>query len=120
MPMITILGLSGDWGVRESQVQKLSATRKEIHPPIDGIRNTDRLQIIRNLAISQLILMAYTVTSGHVQIITRISSSCPVYLWYTAALIGEGQGPTFEIVGRFMVIYAGIQSGLFASFLPPA
>ncbi|KAI9646923.1 ER membrane glycoprotein subunit of the GPI transamidase complex-like protein [Ciborinia camelliae] len=131
MPMITILGVSSNWGVRDSHLPQISVSPKKEtrppidrppidRPPIDRIEHGDKVQIIRNLALSQLLLTVYTVTSGHVQIITRISSSYPVYLWYMAALVGKGNGPTVTMVGRFMIIYAGIQGGLFSSFLPPA
>ncbi|KAB8299862.1 hypothetical protein EYC80_000108 [Monilinia laxa] len=121
MPMIIILGVSSNWGVRDSHPQPISvASKKEIDLPVNGIQHTDKVQIVRNLALSQLLLTLYTVTSGHVQIITRISSSYPVYLWYIATLIAKGNDPRARNVGRFMIIYAGIQSGLFSSFLPPA
>ncbi|KAF7875084.1 hypothetical protein EAF04_002256 [Stromatinia cepivora] len=121
MPMIIILGVSGNAGLRNAHFQQISVTsKKEFSPPVDGIQNADKVQIIRNLALSQLILTVYTVIGGHVQIITRISSCCVVYLWYMAASVGKEKDSTVTIVGRFMIIYAGIQSGLFSSFLPPA
>ncbi|QSZ34690.1 hypothetical protein DSL72_007545 [Monilinia vaccinii-corymbosi] len=121
MPMIIVLGVSSTWGVRDSHRQQIAvAPMKETSPSVDEMQYSDRVQIIRNLALSQLLLTVYTVTSGHVQIITRISSSHPVYLWYMAILAGKGNDPTVTVVGRFMIIYAGIQSGLFSSFLPPA
>lgn len=125
MPMIIILGVSGNAGLRNAHFQQIfSATsvtsEKEVSSPVDEIQNTDKIQIIRSLALSQLILTIYTVIGGHVQIITRISSCCVVFLWHIAASIGEGKDATVTMVGRFMIIYAGIQSGLFSSFLPPA
>ncbi|KAG4027814.1 hypothetical protein MFRU_027g01020 [Monilinia fructicola] len=121
MPMIIILGVSSNWGIRDSHSQPISvASKKKTNLPVNGIQHTDKVQIVRNLALSQLLLTLYTVTCGHVQIITRISSSYPVYLWYMAILLAKGHGATVRNVGRFMIIYAGIQSGLFSSFLPPA
>ncbi|EMR82639.1 putative gpi mannosyltransferase 2 protein [Botrytis cinerea BcDW1] len=121
MPMMVILGISGNEVLRDSHFQQIPVTpRKDVDPPVNGIRQGHKVQIVRNLALSQLLLTVYTLISGHVQIITRISSSSPVYLWYMAASVGRGKGPTVTMVGRFMIIYAGIQSGLFSSFLPPA
>ncbi|ESZ99364.1 GPI mannosyltransferase 2 [Sclerotinia borealis F-4128] len=121
MPMIIILGVSSNWGIRDPQLQQISATpKKESITTVDKIQYAHKVQIIRNLALSQLILTAITFTSGHVQIITRISSICPVYLWYMAASVGKEKDSTITSVGRFMIIYAGIQGGLFSSFLPPA
>ncbi|TGO31076.1 hypothetical protein BPAE_0002g01710 [Botrytis paeoniae] len=121
MPMLVILGVSGNGVLRDSHFQQTPVTpQKDVNPQVNGVRQVDKVQIIRNLALSQLILTVYTLISGHVQIITRISSSSPVYLWYVAASVGRGKGPTATMVGRFMIIYAGIQSGLFSSFLPPA
>jgi phosphatidylinositol glycan class V len=79
----------------------------------------ENLQVLQNLAVSQMLLVAVTLTTAHVQIITRISSAYPVWVWYVAVLCHDGKllGRTF--VG-FMVMYATVQAGLFASFLPPA
>lgn len=121
MPMIIILGVSGKRGVWDPHFQQVSVThKKESSPPVSEVQSAGKVQIIRNLALSQLILTVYTVISGHVQIITRISSSCPIYLWYLAASLGKERNPTVTMVGRFMIIYASIQNGLFSSFLPPA
>jgi phosphatidylinositol glycan class V len=79
----------------------------------------ERLQVLRNMAASQLALTVLTLTTAHVQIITRISSAYPTLLWYLAisckggSLLGRG------FVG-FIVVYGIVQAGLFASFLPPA
>lgn len=76
--------------------------------------------VLRNMAISQLLLTLVTWTSAHVQIITRISSSFPVWVWYIVTLIQRGDGFWGGNMVRYMVMYAVIQGGLFASFLPPA
>jgi len=67
-------------------------------------------------------------TSYHVQIITRLSSGYPVWYWWLACLTLEDEkihlfGRTWHssrIVSSWMIGYALIQAGLFASFLPPA
>jgi len=79
----------------------------------------ERLQVLRNLAASQLALNLLTLTTAHVQIITRISSAYPVWLWYLAILCKGGSLLGRRFVG-FIVVYGIVQAGLFASFLPPA
>jgi phosphatidylinositol glycan class V len=76
---------------------------------------------VRALAGSQAILAVLAITTYHVQIITRISSGYPVWYWWVASCLMDKkkQGYGAGIV-MFMVMYAGIQGVLFASFLPPA
>lgn len=76
-------------------------------------------QVLRNLAVSQLALSVLTLTTAHVQIITRISSAFPLWIWYLAGVYQEGHPMSRGFVS-FMVIYGVVQGGLFASFLPPA
>jgi phosphatidylinositol glycan class V len=78
------------------------------------------MQVLQSLSIVQLMLVLLTLTTAHVQIITRISSAYPVWLWYAAALCRQKNTLLFGLIVKFMVIYAVIQGGLFASFLPPA
>ncbi|KAJ5050537.1 uncharacterized protein L3040_002414 [Drepanopeziza brunnea f. sp. 'multigermtubi'] len=93
-------------------------------PPAPGAKgvdiNTGARQVLRNLAVSQLVLVLLTTTAAHVQIITRISSAYPVWLWYGSASSMVGGNLLGENFVKFMIIYAMIQGGLFASFLPPA
>jgi len=84
--------------------------------------------VVRNLLIPQLALAFLALTSYHVQIITRLSSGYPVWYWWLACLTLDDQnirlfGRTWRsarIVSGWMIGYAMIQAGLFASFLPPA
>lgn len=84
--------------------------------------------IVQRLAIPQFILVVLTLTTYHVQIITRLSSGYPVWYWWLASSIIDNRdlvlrGRTWKVgrgIVRWMVIYALIQGGLFASFLPPA
>ena len=119
-PMFVILTTSGLWALKFNP-EKLRRVMKNAKGTVS--RNSTQgpvLQVIRNLAVSQLMLVLLTSTTAHVQIITRISSAFPVWLWYIA--ISSREGKTL-LVGRiitFMVVYSVIQGGLFASFLPPA
>lgn len=104
--------------------------------------------VLARVALPQLILAALNLTSFHVQIINRISSGSP--LWYVVLAIaihgaerGEESsgakskrpkseksqskilrvltGPkTSRGIVRGMIMYAIIQGGLYACFLPPA
>ena len=84
--------------------------------------------IASDFAIPQIALAALALTSYHVQIITRLSSGYPVWYWWVASLIIENQKislkgrewGTAKVISRWMIIYAIVQGGLFASFLPPA
>jgi len=87
--------------------------------------NTD---IIRQISIPQAALTILALTNFHVQIVTRISSGYPVWYWWLASTMIEDHdlqifGRRWEpakVTVRWMVIYAVLQGGLFASFLPPA
>lgn len=113
-PMLTIMAISGMWAL-SYPAHPLS---REKQPPSTPIA-ADTF-ILRNLAISQLVLALLTLTTAHVQIITRISSASPVWVWALAMASGAGTSPWTKNAVRFMVMYSIIQAGLFASFLPPA
>lgn len=115
--MYCILIASGSWAWTY-QFQEILAKeeKQEEHVPAQA----GSINLIRSLGVSQLLLTALTLSTAHVQIITRISSTYPVWLWYVAI---SAQKSTAWMVGsivQFMVMYAVIQGGLFASFLPPA
>lgn len=86
--------------------------------------------LLRRLALPQLLLAVLALSVFHVQVITRIASGYPVvYIW--AALIiekevEEGAVGTVKrwglgrVIVGFCVVYAVVQGGLFASFMPPA
>lgn len=84
--------------------------------------------IARKLALPQILLVVLALTTYHVQIITRLSSGYPVWYWWLASMMIEDREIVFAgrrwrlavCITRWMVIYAIIQGGLFASFLPPA
>jgi phosphatidylinositol glycan class V len=85
--------------------------------------------ICRRFALPQLALAGLTVTTFHVQIITRLSSGYPLWYLFTASLIcgarkdkdlGGKQSIWSTLIVRWMLMYALIQGVLFAGFLPPA
>ncbi len=84
--------------------------------------------VILRLAIPQLVLAVMAMTSYHVQIITRLSSSYPVWYWWLASTMSENKETVVfgrkwrlaRVISRWMVVYAIVQGGLFVSFLPPA
>ena len=101
------------------EIRKTSTTGRDLH--IDSA-------IARCFAIPQMVLAILALTSYHVQIINRLSSGYPVWYWWLASLILEDRKSSFwgvkfrctSIITRWIVIYAMVQGGLFASFLPPA
>ncbi|KAG6040270.1 hypothetical protein E4U41_001107 [Claviceps citrina] len=76
---------------------------------------------VRALAASQVVVAVLAITTYHVQIITRISSGYPVWYWWVASCLMDRKRQRLgEAMTMFMMLYGGIQGGLFASFLPPA
>lgn len=87
---------------------------------LPGTKDEFRM-FIRTLAASQTILAVLAITNYHVQIITRVSSGCPVWYWWVAGCLADkGKQSWGKGIAIFMAMYAGVQGGLFASFLPPA
>lgn len=99
----------------------------------DDFNDTDIFtSVLARLALPQLVLVVLAATSFHVQIINRISSGYAV--WYIVLAVAIHAEPAerarmfggalssgaAEWIVRGMVIYAIIQGGLFACFLPPA
>lgn len=111
-PMLTVLLKSGTDTLRE---------------PSQGLRRmgsgTDEQYriFVRTLAATQTILAVLAITNYHVQIISRLSSGYPVWYWWVASCMMDKkrQGWGYAVT-VFIVMYASIQGGLFASFLPPA
>ncbi|KAG5927838.1 hypothetical protein E4U42_001723 [Claviceps africana] len=76
---------------------------------------------VRALAASQVVVAILAITNYHVQIITRISSGYPVWYWWVASCLMDKKRQRLGFsMAMFMMLYGGIQGGLFASFLPPA
>lgn len=131
-PMVVVLISTGLWGsLRPNQVVAAIHDRESSAPWPSEEENLFTRVLIR-LAIPQLILATMAVASFHVQIINRISSGCA--LWYILLAIAVCQkrsayssdvfsvfgGRKTEVAVRAMVMYAIVQGGLYASFLPPA
>ncbi|TVY46281.1 GPI mannosyltransferase [Lachnellula occidentalis] len=97
-PMLVMMSMSGVWGLGSNrQVQVQHATNKQPKRAEEGF------PILRNLAISQLLLTLVTFTTAHVQIITRISSAFPVWLWYSTVSSEKGNALVGN-VAKFTVI----------------
>jgi phosphatidylinositol glycan class V len=112
--MFIIMTVSGLWALRDSPFHQPKDVAKTVNPT-----EPQRYQVLRNLAATQLLFTVYTLTTAHAQIITRISSASPVWVWFLAVTFAKDESIARHFV-RFMVIYAVVQAGLFASFLPPA
>ncbi|EME44970.1 glycosyltransferase family 76 protein [Dothistroma septosporum NZE10] len=96
------------------------------------------VRLIARFALPQMVLAVLAASSFHVQIINRISSGYPV--WYIVLAMGtlrltRPAGPILhwypdrlstslarhsELLVRAMIMYALVQGGLYASFMPPA
>jgi len=90
-------------------------------------------RLVQTLAVAQTLLAIMALTSYHVQIINRISSGYAVWYWWTASCFqtlspssppSAAKGKKRRRLGQLVVIgsvvYAVLQAGLFASFMPPA
>jgi phosphatidylinositol glycan class V len=84
-------------------------------------------QILRRLALPQLVVSVLALTTFHVQIVNRISSGYILwYLYLAQILIQKPSSLTnktrdwTKIGVRSMICYGIIQTGLFTAFLPPA
>ena len=119
---------SGIWAL-QARLNFESSVNKREQENIDA-RTPLRIDyaILGDFAIPQISLAALALTSYHVQIITRLSSGYPVWYWWVASLTLENQKISLKgrewgtamVISRWMIIYAIVQGGLFASFLPPA
>jgi phosphatidylinositol glycan class V len=112
--MFIIMTVSGLWAIGDSPFSQPKNVAKTV-----DLTKPQRYQVFRNLAATQLLLTVYTLTTAHAQIITRISSASPVWVWFLAVAYTNDKSISRHFVS-FMVIYAVVQGGLFASFLPPA
>ena len=82
----------------------------------------------RIVAITQLALALLTLFSFHVQVINRVSSGYPLWYIFIAEIVitrkritvGKMRIDIGKTMLTWMIMYAVIQAGLFASFLPPA
>ena len=111
-PMLTILLVSGVQIFKEP-LRFVKSTQ---------LAGNDTVGIfVRSQAAIQVILAILAITTYHVQIITRLASGYPVWYWWVAGcLLDKSRQARGVGIVVFMVMYAGIQGGLYASFLPPA
>ncbi|KAF4976309.1 hypothetical protein FZEAL_6994 [Fusarium zealandicum] len=111
-PMLTVLIKSGTEIFREPSRGLRSMT--------SGTDEQCRL-FVQTLAAVQTLLAVLAITNYHVQIISRLSSGYPVWYWWVASCLmdKQRQGVGYAVV-VFITMYAAIQGGLYASFLPPA
>lgn len=114
---------------------------------VDLREKTAFARCVRRFALPQIVLAVLTLMNFHVQIINRISSGYPMwYLVIALAIVTErnetkstgsssrsrlalsdalmirllGSVKIQEWLVRSMIMYAMIQGGLYASFMPPA
>ncbi|EME85108.1 glycosyltransferase family 76 protein, partial [Pseudocercospora fijiensis CIRAD86] len=138
-PMLLVLLSTGWVAMNKAQMDKLAdglntvddATRA---PPVITAQEKQTFSHhMARFALPQVLLAALALTSFHVQIINRISSGYPV--WYILlacamhAPAPSAQNPSAAMrffagnaqwLVRASVMYAMIQGGLYASFMPPA
>ena len=123
----------------------LADHRPQPYPPVPGTLDERVFQhLLPRLALPQLVLVALAATSFHCQVLNRISSGYPG--WYLMLAIemcidgfdekatGTTKQGLFRMLGNYdripfarpewvvrgFVVYALVQGGLYASFLPPA
>ena len=141
-PMLVIMLYTGYIGLFRSGLAASACSRSQ-NAKDAQLEEKVFNHVMPRLALPQLILAATAATSFHVQIVNRISSGYPV--WYILLAIaictastdldtsmGQKQGPTnaksatilpqkhLGYIVRGMAMYAIVQGGLYASFLPPA
>ena len=127
-PMLFILLRSGLWALQGCPSSKVRADQGNQENAQANAPLRINQATVRGLATPQIVLAALALTTYHVQVITRLSSGYPVWYWWLASLILEDRSISFmgkewstaTVISRWMVIYAIVQGGLFASFLPPA
>lgn len=135
-PMIYMLLHSGVWawyGDVSNTTSAAGGVQDESGAKITQLSSTDPSSVVARAlafryAVPQMVLAVLALTTYHVQVITRISSGYPVLYWWLASLILRDQrsnwlGVEFNtgmLMTRWMIMYAVVQGGLFAGFLPPA
>ncbi|CZS98982.1 hypothetical protein WAI453_008435 [Rhynchosporium graminicola] len=115
-PMFLVLTRSGLWALTFNPIFRQGQAGKSQ----ESNESRGARQVLRNMAVSQLALVSLTLVTAHVQIITRISSAFPVWLWYASVASEDGKTMLVDSFVKFMVTYALVQGSLYASFLPPA
>ncbi|KAL2266180.1 hypothetical protein VTJ83DRAFT_5532 [Remersonia thermophila] len=132
-PMLTVLAASGVTQLRGGLASLLAArsaapstmTPPETTPNAARSPSQPMQSFLNAAAAAQVLLVVLALTSYHVQIITRLSSGYPLWYWWVAEKFvrANANGKDAVLANRvvtFAVVYAAVQGGLFASFLPPA
>lgn len=126
-PMITIMAVSAKWAFQTRPTAFVTGASKGTN--VDAAVTDEQTKqlsneaddLLRRITIPQLVLVLYTFTNAHVQIITRLSSAYPVWVWFVAKeVVTANSKRQASYLIRYMVMYAIVQGGLFSSFLPPA
>ncbi|KAI9851371.1 MAG: ER membrane glycoprotein subunit of the GPI transamidase complex-like protein [Thelocarpon superellum] len=126
-PMLAIMSVVAMRGIQGTLLSAMATSWDLPSSTGSPARRVSR-DILRRLSMPQLLVAALALTSFHVQVITRLSSGYPVWYWWLASAVCTRQrikvgGWEWDIskwTVRWMVMYAVVQGGLFASFLPPA
>ena len=131
-PMLYILLRSCSWTLRGDKAGSTRGNHLNTVTSQKGQLIATGLPITQSIAIRfaipQMVLATLALTTYHVQVITRLSSGYPLWYWWLASLTLDDHkaiifGQKFSSSGliiKWMMIYAVVQGGLFASFLPPA
>ena len=127
--MISIIIISSVWGAQTDRLFRVTKDEEQNSARSLNLHRWEaqfRVDIVRRLSIPQFVLAILAVTSYHVQVVTRLASGYSIwYIWLASNVVTKSQGGfaryvTAKSVIRWMVIYALVQGGLFAAFLPPA
>ena len=104
-----------------SGLQILREPKRLFLPTVKGGDENIRVYV-RTLAAAQACVALLAITTYHVQVINRLASGYVVWYWWIAGCILDERGRSGlgSAVTIFFVMYAGVQGGLFSSFLPPA
>lgn len=138
-PMMAVLLGTGVVAMRRNQLMAMiqGVTSVDTKSPKKSLADAEArfANLMARFALPQLVLAVLALTTFHVQIINRISSGYPV--WYIvlavavhaedskmaaqkhgALLAWPSRNSTW--IARIMAVYAIVQGGLYASFMPPA
>ena len=126
-PMLLIMAVSSVWAFRQSNLSAAQPKKRSKTPAATAALVSGEASMLPLFAAPQALVVIVTLTTSHVQIVSRLSSAYPVWYWWLANMMVDGTTSGGhetmarpKMVVRWMVIYAIIQGGLYASFLPPA
>ena len=124
-PMLALMVLSA-WAPMRNFGIAFGNWRQPTNKVAYGESQAFSIKCLIRLAVPQMIFAVLAITNSHVQIINRVATGYVLpYVFAADLLLQEYSGST-QLVARsrviihWMVMYAMIQGGLYASFLPPA